>query len=131
VLSFHAVTEERVDPRERERAPANHGTRRHRAPQDVRAGEFPNRQQTGHDRNEDAYARRPEGKPSDHLGVQKASSRLVAFGVLRIVRHGLLTLPQRGRALLACNDRRAPALASQAKLYGRSLPPSAGTVEYN
>src|SRR5713101_4191521 len=113
VPSFHAVTEERVDPRERDRTTANHDTRRHRAPQDVRAGEFPNRQQAGHDRHEDTYARRPEGKRPDHLRVQEASSRLAAFGVLRIIRHGLLTLPP--------GDCRAPARASQANLYGRSL----------
>jgi len=54
VSSVCRVPEEQVEPRERERAPANHGTRRHRTPQDIRASEFPNRQQTGHDRHEDA-----------------------------------------------------------------------------
>ena len=113
VPSFHAVTEERVDPRERDRTTANHDTRRHRAPQDVRAGEFPDRQQTGRDRHEDAQARRPEGKRPDHLGVQEASFRLATFRVLHIIRHGLLTLTS--------GDCRAPARASQANLYGRSL----------
>src|SRR6266849_254162 len=92
VPSVRAVSEERVDPRERDRAPADHGTRRHGAPQDVRAGKFPNRQETGHDRHEEADARRPEGQPPDHLGVQEAASRWAYFGVLRIVCHGLLPL---------------------------------------
>ena len=50
VPSVLTVTEERVDPRGRDRTTANHSTRRHRAPQDVRSGEFPNRQQTVHTR---------------------------------------------------------------------------------
>ena len=92
VPSVRVVTKERVDPRERHRAPTDHGTRRHGAPQDVRAGKFPNRQETGYDRHEEAYARRPERQPPDHLGVQEAASRWASFGVLRIVCHGLLTL---------------------------------------
>jgi hypothetical protein len=95
VPSVRVVPEQRVDPRERNRAPADHGTRRHGAPQDVRAGKFPNRQETGHDRHEEAPTRRPEGQPPDHLGVQEAAPPWASFGVLRIVCHGLLTLTSR------------------------------------
>ena len=100
VPSVRVVPEEGVDPCERERSPADHRTRRHRAPQDVRPGKFPNRQQTSHDRHEEAQAGDPERQPPDQFGVQEAPSRWVAFGVLRTVClgvlrtvcHGLLTV---------------------------------------
>jgi len=58
--SVSTVPEEHVKPREGERASTDHDARRHGAPQNVRAGKFPNRQQAGHDRHENTQARRPE-----------------------------------------------------------------------
>ncbi len=107
VPSVRVVTEERVEPRERQRASSDHGTRRHGAPQDVRAGKFPNRQETGYDRHEEADARHPEGQPPDPLGIQEAASRRASFGVLRIVCHGF-SLSLAGRLLSLPTSRARP-----------------------
>ncbi len=90
--SFRGATEQGVDPRERDCAASDHGTGRHRAPQDVRPSESPDRKETGNDGHQNARARRPEGKTSDHPWVQEALFPLALSGVLRIV-HGHLLIP--------------------------------------
>jgi len=65
--------EDSVDYIKGHHATANHGAGRNCSPKHITLGKVPNGQQAGHDGDQDAGARRPEGDLGDDTWIKEAS----------------------------------------------------------
>ena len=82
---FRRPVEEGVNRVEQNHPGSDHRAGCNGTPKDIALGKFPDCQQAGHNRYDDASACRPEGDSPDHRGIQEASSFFALLRVLQVI----------------------------------------------